>query len=173
VSEDDGSGENFEEMLRSVARELGRSVERAMGKVDADEIAEAIGVDPLAAREWVEGASSWLRARLEDLGDQAARQLSPPVYPAAGGDSLHTVTAHPLDMPTEEQGLALSALDSGRWAVEPGADALAAVGEGSGPINALRLVRELRVRDWIGAEGEITVAGRHALKRWLDTATPR
>ena len=32
------------------------------------------------------------------------------------------------------------------------------------------LVRELRVRDWLSAEGEITLAGRNALMRWLDAA---
>jgi hypothetical protein len=31
-------------------------------------------------------------------------------------------------------------------------------------------VRELRVRDWITADGEITLAGRWALSRWLDVA---
>jgi hypothetical protein len=29
-------------------------------------------------------------------------------------------------------------------------------------------VRELRVRDWITAEGKLTLAGRRALSRWLD-----
>jgi hypothetical protein len=28
----------------------------------------------------------------------------------------------------------------------------------------------MRVRDWMTADGEITVAGRHALRRWLDAA---
>jgi hypothetical protein len=73
-------------------------------------------------------------------------------------------------VPTEEQGLALAALDSGRWIVEPGADALAGKGEGPGPSDALGIVRELRVRDWITTDGKLTLAGRHALSRWLDAA---
>jgi hypothetical protein len=31
-------------------------------------------------------------------------------------------------------------------------------------------VRELRVRDWLSADGEITLAGRSALNRWLEAA---
>ena len=72
-------------------------------------------------------------------------------------------------MPTAEQGRALAALDSGRWSVEPGTSALASHGDGPGPSDALGLVRELRVRDWIDAEGEVTLVGRHALQRWLET----
>ena len=63
----------------------------------------------------------------------------------------------PLDMPTEDQGRALAALDSGRWAIEPGTSALSALGEGPGPSDALGLVRELRVRDWIDVNGEVTL----------------
>ncbi|MGP0047489.1 MAG: hypothetical protein ACLPZR_01390, partial [Solirubrobacteraceae bacterium] len=77
------------------------------------------------------------------------------------------------DLPTEEQGLALAALASGRWTVEPGTGALAAKGDGPAPTDALGIVRELRVRDWIAADGEITIVGRHALSRWLDATTPR
>ena len=40
-------------------------------------------------------------------------------------------------------------------------------GEGPAPKNALGLVRELRVRDWLGADGHLTLAGRKALERWL------
>jgi hypothetical protein len=54
--------------------------------------------------------------------------------------------------------------------VEPGADALAGKGEGPGPRDALGIVRELRVRDWITTDGKLTLAGRHALSRWLDAA---
>ncbi|HEY6397726.1 MAG TPA: hypothetical protein VIX82_09765 [Solirubrobacteraceae bacterium] len=168
-----GDDENFEETLRSVARELARSVERAMDKVDADDVAEVIGVDPLAAREWVDSASSWLRANLENLGAEAARQVARPRHTAAREDPLPSAAPHPLDVPSEEQGLALAALDSGRWTVEPGTHALAGVGEGPGPSDALGIVRELRVRDWIAADGEITLVGSHALSRWLDFSTPR
>ena len=29
------------------------------------------------------------------------------------------------------------------------------------------LVGELRARDWINAEGEVTLVGRNALRRWM------
>ena len=82
-------------------------------------------------------------------------------------EPLRSAAPHPLDLPTEEQGIALAALESRRWMVEPGTDALAARGGGPGPSDALGIVRELRVRDWLGADGEITLVGRRALSRWL------
>jgi hypothetical protein len=33
-------------------------------------------------------------------------------------------------------------------------------------------VRELRVRDWIAADGKLTLTGRRALGRWLEAAKP-
>jgi hypothetical protein len=83
-------------------------------------------------------------------------------------DPLRGAAPNALDLPTAEQGQALAALDSGRWTVEPGTEALASGGEGPGPSDALGLVRELRVRDWITPEGKLTLAGRRALSRWLD-----
>jgi hypothetical protein len=97
---------------------------------------------------------------------------SPSKRPLASNDPLRSAAPHPLDLPTDEQGLALAALESGRWMVEPGTDALAARGDGPGPSDALGIVRELRVRDWLGADGEITLVGRGALSRWLEAATP-
>jgi hypothetical protein len=129
-------------------------------------------VDPDTAREWAEDAGSWLRANAESLGAEVARAAASR-RATAGDDPFRRAAAHPLDLPTEEQGLALAALDSGRWAVEPGTDALAAKGEGPGPGGALGLVRELRARDWITGEGELTLVGRHALSRWLDAASSR
>jgi hypothetical protein len=88
-------------------------------------------------------------------------------------DPLRGAAPHPLDVPTEEQGLALAALDSGRWTVEPGSHQL--VGDAdSGPHgDALGLVRELRARDWITADGRLTLTGRRALGRWLEAADSR
>jgi hypothetical protein len=174
MSPDDGSHESFEEMVRAIAREVSRSAER-MAQVDVDEIADAIGVDAGRARQWVESAGSWLRSQAESLGDDLAFPFpgTAPADAPADADPLRSAEPHPLDLPTEEQGLALAALDSGRWTVEPGSNALAAHGEGRGPTDALGLVRELHARDWIAADGEVTLVGRHALSRWLDAATPR
>jgi hypothetical protein len=167
----DADGESFEETLRSIAAELGRYIERSIDNVDLEEFADSIGVDPSMAREWVESAGGWLSGHAESLGEQLARRVAGPGRTVVRADPLGSAAPHPLDEPSDEQGLALAALDSGRWIVEPGADALAARGEGPGPSDALGIVRELRVRDWIAADGKLTLAGRHALSRWLDAAT--
>lgn len=182
--EDEPGDNNFEDTVRSILNELGRAAERAVDKVDADEVADAIGVDPAAAREWIETAGSWLRQHAENLGNELDLRVGglagrgagqPPAGERFGRsvDPLSSAAPHPLDLPTEEQGLALAALDSGRWTVEPGTDAMTVKGDGPGPSDALGLVRELRVRDWIAADGEITLAGGHALARWLEATTPR
>jgi hypothetical protein len=184
MSADDENRESFEEQVRQMAQELGRSVERAMNQVDIDGIAGRLGIDPDRAREWAEGAGGWLRAQAEHIGDEMASQHAPTearkpearpadeTRPASSDpgpdDPLRSAAPHPLDVPTEEQGRALAALDSGRWTVEPGSNALAGHGDGPSPDDALGLVRELRVRDWISADGEVTVVGQHALHRWLE-----
>ena len=187
--ENDGNNESFEETVRSIARELGRSVERAMERVDLDEVAESIGVDPMSAREWADSIGGWIRSQAENLGDEVANRgfgapapgpapaPKPQPEPAADAparsaadDPLSSAQPHPLDLPSAEQGAALAALDSGRWSVEAGTNRLTAQGDGPGPEDALGLVRELRVRDWISSDGTLTVAGLHALERWLDSA---
>jgi hypothetical protein len=184
MSADHENDENFEETIRSIAEEVGRSVEHFMSQADVEEIASTIGVDPDRAREWADAAGSWLRARAENLGDEVVSKGARPAWtprpeadqPAPrreGEDPLSSAGPHPLDLPTEEQGEALAALDSGRWTVEPGSGALSAHGEGPGPSDALGVVRELRVRDWISSDGEVTLVGRHALSRWLDAPTAR
>lgn len=179
--------EDFEAMFRAMARELGESVERAMENMDVDDFAGFIGVDPEKARDWVGSAGAWLREQTEHLGaepdepsvhgdrvaDEAPATMPEPssrAFTAAEAGVFSTVAPHPLDLPTDEQGVALAALDSGRWTVEPGTNALAANGQGPGPADALGLVRELRVRDWLAADGTITLTGRRALARWLEAA---
>jgi hypothetical protein len=179
--EHDENEDSFEETVRSIARELGRSVERAMERVDLEDMAETIGVDPASAREWADSLGGWLRAQAEHLGDEVAQRggtrptpgpapedVTPAPPPAGGEDPLSSAAPHPLDLPSDEQGLALTALESGRWSVEAGTSRLISHGEGPGPNDSLGLVRELRVRDWITSEGKLTLAGQHALKRWLD-----
>ncbi len=178
MSADEHDHESFEETVREIAREVGQSMERAMEQFDLDDIAGTIGVDADRAREWVDSAGSWLRSQVERLGDEMASQSppraeeppraqeSPPVAPE---DPWRSAAPHPLDLPTEEQGLALAALDSGRWEVEPGTNRLSPHGQGPAPRDAMGLVEELRARDWITAEGTVTLVGRHAVGRWLST----
>lgn len=163
-------------MLRSLAAELGRYIERSIDGVDLDDFAGSFGVDPSAAREWFESAGGWLSSQTENFGEQLARRARGPEHPERPADRVDPLGGagpHPLDHPSDEQGTALAALDSGRWTIEPGTDALAARGEGPTPSNALGIVRELRVRDWIAADGRLTATGRHALGRWLEASASR
>jgi hypothetical protein len=148
-------GGGFEAWLRALAREI-----------DVDE-----------ARAWAERAGEWLNQQMEgrpgpppaeDAGPSRPADPPRPGGPLRGDDPLRGAGPHPLDVPTEEQGLALAALESGRWTIEPGTSALTTVGDGPAPSDALGLVRELRVRDWLDADGAVTEAGRRALLRWLD-----
>lgn len=170
---DDADNESFDETVRSIVREVGRSIERMLENVDAEDVADAIGVDPTTASDWVQSASDWVRSQTQSLGNEVAVWAAGMGRKMGAEDPLRGAAPHPLDLPTEEQGLALAALQSGRWTVEPGTQALAAKHEGPAPSGALGLVRELAARDWITEEGEVTLVGRHALSRWLEAATPR
>jgi hypothetical protein len=184
----DEDHENFEDTVRSIAHEIRESVQRMAAEVDVHDLAGYVGVDPDRARDWMESAASWLGAQLEHLGDEFASRTAGSAsesefgsWPAGsssesasrtGGaeDPLRGAAPHPLDIPTAEQGRALAALESGRWFVEPASNRLESRGDGPSPSDALGLVRELRARDWIAADGEVTLAGRHALTRWLQIA---
>ncbi len=168
MSDEDFNHESIDETLRSIAREVSRSAER-ISQIDFDEIAEGFGIDPARAREWVDSAGSWLRAQTENLANEGVFTTPEPV---PDEDPLRGAAPHPLDMPTEDQGLALAALDSGRCTVEPGSNVLASHGAGPTPPDAPGLVDQLRARDWIASDGQVTIAGRHALTRWLEASTP-
>jgi hypothetical protein len=152
--------------LRAIAEELSESVERAVEHLDLSDITERMGISGERSRELADLAAQWLS---EQLGTSEA---SSPQH-VAGDDSLpRRVGPHPLDVPTEEQGLALSALDSGRWKVDPGTVELIPVGDGPTPGQPVGLVGELRARDWIAPSGEVTLVGRDALTRWLSQSNP-
>jgi hypothetical protein len=166
----------FEDRLRAIAKEISRSVER-----NIDDVAESFGVDAERARHFAEAAGQWLNDHVEtgeELFGRPSSTPSPsPAEPAArekaeAGRASQRSGPHPLDRPTADQGLALSALDSGRWTVRPGSNQLTGSGEGSQPAHASELVSELRARDWIKADGELTLVGRRALGRWCDTVEP-
>ena len=167
MTDDERHPKSFEEAARALVEELRESIER-YARADPEDIARAAGVDPDQVREWVDAAGDWVRSQVEGVGEQRRR---PEAH--GGEDILRDAEPHPLDVPTQEQGIALAALDSGRWTLEPGTAALSARGGGPGPRDALGLVRELRERDWIDADGAVTVVGRHALGRWLATAEQR
>jgi hypothetical protein len=169
---------DFEDRLRAIAKEISRSVER-----NIDDVAETFGVDADRARQFAEAAGQWLNEHVEGGEELFGRERAEssqhgkpghPSKPPLVADEAATRPSrpgpHPLDRPTASQGLALSALDSGRWTVRPGSNVLASTGEGPAPVEAAELVSELRGRDWIKADGELTLVGRRALGRWCDTA---
>jgi len=171
---DEDKPKSFEETLRAIADEVTRGIERVQ-RGEFEGLAREFGVDGDRAKRFMDDAGEWLRAQTNAFnyapapGPRSSQSESRPAdtpwttFPAGAGPD-------PLDIPTEDQGRALAALDSGRWTIEPGTAALSSSGEGPGPSDALGLVRELRVRDWIDADGEVTLTGHAALQRWLDTA---
>ena len=156
MSDDDPEHPSFEEQLRAFAREFSESVERAAERIDKDKLADEIDRNGERFRELAQLAGQWLI-------DQFGSEGSPERPPRPGGP-------HPLDVPTEEQGLALSALQSGRWKVKPGTHELVAEGEAADPPDSADLVGELRARDWIAAGGELTELGHRALRRWSEAS---
>jgi hypothetical protein len=162
--------ENFGKKVRAIATELGRSVERAVKSFDVDEVARQVEVGGERFRELADLTGRWISDRLSDReADDAtqARELGA----ETAATTLPVAGPHPLDVPSDEQGRALSALDSGRWKVEPGTDELVAGGDEASPADPGGLVGELRARDWIAANGEVTFVGREALKRWSEGST--
>jgi hypothetical protein len=166
---DEDKPKSFEEALRAIADEVTRGLERVQNG-DLEDLAREFGIDPDRARSFFDEAGSWLRTQTDAFNKPApapAPSESKPAdtpwttFPAGAGPD-------PLDTPTEDQGRALAALDSGRWTIEPGTSVLSASGDGPGPSDALGLVRELRVRDWIDSDGEVTMTGHAALQRWLN-----
>ncbi len=75
---DEFDRDNFEDTVRSIAREIGESVERLAGQVDVDELAGYVGVDADRAREWVQSAANWFGGQLENLGDEFAARAHRP-----------------------------------------------------------------------------------------------
>jgi hypothetical protein len=173
---DEDKPRSFEEALRAIADEVVRGLDRVQ-QGDLENMAREYGVDAERAKRFVDNAGEWLRAQADVFnagmpfpsGESDSRPAEPSkASPSWDDDPLRHAGPDPLDTPTEEQGRALAALDSGRWTVEPGTSALSSHGGGPGPSDALGLVRELRVRDWIDADGEVTLVGHAALQRWLD-----
>jgi hypothetical protein len=180
--------DSFEDRVRAIADQISRSMQR-MADVDLEQLAEGYGVDVDRARTAASAAGQWLSDRLSsgeplfgdgqthdretaahgssaNLDEQIAQTTEPGHRSANPGP-------HPLDLATDRQGLALSALDSRRWTVRPGSDQLAGTGDGPPPpeaADAPDLVGDLRARDWITPDGALTLVGRHALARWCRTA---
>jgi len=153
MSDDEADGRSFEDVARALADEVNRAVER-LSRIDLDDIARAANEEAESALRWIED----LARSLTQTGDAAMRPDDAPVQHAG---------PHPLAMPTAEQGVALAALESGRWRIESGT---LTVHDGPGPSDPLGMLRALRVSDWVAADGALTLTGRKALARWLERA---
>ena len=151
MADDEPDGRSFEDVARALADEVNRALER-LSAIDLDDIARAANEEAERARRWIEDVAR----SVAQAGD---------VVPSTDDEPVHPAGPHPLAMPTAEQGVALAALESGRWKIESGTFT---VHDGPGPGDPLGLLRELRVSDWIGAGGELTLSGRKALARWLE-----
>ncbi len=151
MPDDEPDDRSFEDVARALADEVHQAVER-LSTIDLDDIARAVNEEAERARRWIEDL-----ARSLTQGGDAARSPEDP--------SVHHSGPHPRAMPTAEQGVALAALESGRWRIESGTFS---VNDGPGPSEPLALLRELRVSDWVTADGELTLTGRKALARWLE-----
>jgi len=179
--------DDLEAKLRAMAHEIGGSLERAIEQLDLSELAERIeglvapleqldrdlverlGLNEERGRELADLAAQWLHRQFG--GARSPESSDEPRQGLPGGTSGRRLGPHPLDVPTEEQGLALSALDSGRWKVDPGTEELVPIGDGPAPLQPVGLVGELRARDWIAPSGAVTLVGRDALARWLNRSS--
>ena len=117
----------------------------------------------------MDNAGEWLRAQADSFNaapfEKSVR--APRSEDTSWADPLRGAGPDPLDTPTDDQGRALAALDSGRWTVEPGTSALAA--QAAAPARATRSA-------WCAscacATGSTPTArspwsGTRALQRWL------
>jgi hypothetical protein len=175
--------DSFEDRLRAIADEISRSVQR-MSEFDIEDLSQRYGVDAERARAFADAAGQWLNDRFsagdplfgqiqhrdeEDAVGPLSADLDLEGQPEAGQAQPGSGPGpHPLDLPTDQQGVALSALDSGRWTVRPGSNQLAGTGTGADPAPS-DVVGDLRARDWITADGTPTLVGRQALSRWCRT----
>ena len=146
MPDDEPDGRSFEDVARALADEVHEAVER-LSAIDLDDIARTASEEAERARHWIEHLARSL-AQTGAPGDPPVQHAGP----------------HPLARPTPEQGVALAALESGRWRIESGTFT---VHDGPGPSEPLALLRELRVSDWVTADGQLTLSGRRALARWL------
>ena len=173
MSDEDDRPKSFEEALRAIADEVSRGLQNFKTD-DLEDVARSYGVDADRAKRFFDNAGDWLRAQAENLGDTPfpaprRRHSSAPVTTPALGRSLRGAGPDPLDMPTDDQGRALAALDSGRWTVEPGTSML------TSPRRRPRPARRARPRrsSCACATGSTPTATSRSpaaprCKRWLD-----
>lgn len=167
--------DGFDDVVRGIVGEAVRFAEQASRR-EASGFGGAGGIDLDRARRWADdvgrrfaGEAAATRGSDRPAGTSAApttRQGAHEV-PVVDAEVVVPAPPHPRDVPTEEQGRALAALDSGRWSLDPEAGRLVSAHDGPAPERPKRLARELRARDWVDEDGRPSRAGARALDRWL------
>lgn len=165
--------DGFDDVVRGIVGEAVRFAEQASRR-DASGFGGAGGIDLDRARRWADdigrrfaGEAAATRGSDGPTGTSEASPARRPQPVPAHEGALAQAPGHPRDLPTEAQGRALAALDSGRWRLDAGAARLVCAHDGPAPERPKRLARELRARDWVGEDGRPSRAGRRALDRWL------
>jgi hypothetical protein len=168
MSSQDGDDGGREAALRWLVQQLARSVEN-LEDLDLDLIGRGVGLDAERVKEYLDIAGRWIADQADGMPAEVLRRFGSFVDVAGrGGPTPSGGAPHPLDVPSSAQGVALSAIDSGRWSVKPGSHEFIAHDQSPAPEDASGLIGDLRARDWINAAGEITQVGRNALTRWMD-----
>ena len=179
--DDEDKPKSFEEALREIADEVQRGIARFQTG-DFEDVARTYGVDADRAKRFVDSAGDWLRAQMENLPDMPFPPAGPAGAGADVGFAAGLVEPSPkLGRRAERRRPGPAGHADGRAGPRAGRAGLRPLerssparrmltthGEGPGPSDALGLVRELRVRDWIDANGDVTLVGGAALARWLD-----
>src|SRR5579875_1819949 len=105
--------DRFEARLRALAQQLSRSI----SEVDLDEVADRLGVDPDRVRGAAGAVEDWLNERANPTeplfstgpGDPSEYRHAEPPHHEIPPSPPRTEGPHPLDLPTDDQGRALSA----------------------------------------------------------------
>ena len=176
-SDDQQQRSDAAEQARNQLAEAIKATERALGNLPQDnqQAGQAAQLASLAQRQQQlanaarDAANPEVRRTPANAADPSQQPPGPEEAARAAQESFEQWQEQQQDValatPTAEQGVALAALESGRWRIESGTFT---VHDGPGPSDPLGLLRELRVSDWVTADGELTLTGRKALARWLD-----
>ena len=142
---DEDKPRSFEEALRAIADEVVRGLDRVQRAIWRTSPASTASTPSAPSASWTTPATGCARrptrstptARSAPATRRPSRVRPSPPTTSWDDDPLRHAGPDPLDTPTDDQGRALAALDSGRWTVEPGTSALSSTASGPGPSDAL------------------------------------
>ena len=169
MSDPDPERSSFEEVARALADEVSRAVER-LSALDLDELARAASAEGERARQWIDELGRWLREQGEGFAGFAARlRIARARAPGRRG-STATRRAASARSPHRRPGAGAGGTRLGPLEGRAGNQRAGRPRRGPRPQRRARARPRIRVRDWMTADGQITLAGRDALTRWLEAA---